>query len=141
MDEIDARLIAALERNARASMTALARVTGLSRSATHDRIARLEERGVIRGYRAEVDAEAAGLVEAMLTVRFAAGQDNDAFAEAITAYDHVARVHCVTGEDDIVLHARAATTSAINALRQKIAATEGVASISTATILSTRVPR
>ncbi|MEO1324964.1 MAG: winged helix-turn-helix transcriptional regulator, partial [Pseudomonadota bacterium] len=50
LDEKDRKLLAALKQDSRASLVALAREIDLSRSATHDRITRLEERGIIQGY-------------------------------------------------------------------------------------------
>ena len=61
MEEIDRQIVGLLARDGRLSFTDLAKATGLSTSAVHQRVRRLEERGVIRGYAAVVDYEAVGL--------------------------------------------------------------------------------
>jgi len=60
-DEVDRRILALLGADGRMSYADLARETGLSTSAVHQRVRRLEKRGVISGYRAVVDPRAVGL--------------------------------------------------------------------------------
>ena len=59
LDEVDRRLVAELQRDARASLTDLARAIHLGVSATRARLRALEERGVVTGYTARVDPAAA----------------------------------------------------------------------------------
>ena len=59
--DVDRALLAALARDGRASYTDLAERVGLSVSAVHQRVRRLEQRGLIKGYRATLDAKALGL--------------------------------------------------------------------------------
>lgn len=61
MERLDRRLVDLLAADGRMSFTDLGKATGLSTSAVHQRVRRLEERGVIRGYRAVLDPEAVGL--------------------------------------------------------------------------------
>lgn len=61
MEETDRQIIALLCRDGRMSLADIARETGLSTSALHQRVRRLEQRGLIAGYRAEVDYRAIGL--------------------------------------------------------------------------------
>ena len=61
MEEIDRRIVSLLSRNGRMSFTELARQAGLSVSAVHQRVRRLETEGVITGYVALCDAEVIGL--------------------------------------------------------------------------------
>jgi Lrp/AsnC family transcriptional regulator, leucine-responsive regulatory protein len=60
VDSTNLRLLAELQENARLSLAELGRRVGLSSPAVADRLARLEEEGVIRGYRADIDPAAAG---------------------------------------------------------------------------------
>ncbi|UFJ39699.1 Lrp/AsnC family transcriptional regulator [Brevibacillus humidisoli] len=57
MDEIDRKILMHLQQNARVSMTELGKAVGLTSPATAERVRKLEERGVITGYRATVTAE------------------------------------------------------------------------------------
>ncbi|GAA1901202.1 Lrp/AsnC family transcriptional regulator [Lapillicoccus jejuensis] len=61
MERLDRRLVDLLAADGRMSFTDLGKATGLSTSAVHQRVRRLEERGVIRGYRAVLDPESIGL--------------------------------------------------------------------------------
>ncbi|HTE66769.1 MAG TPA: Lrp/AsnC family transcriptional regulator, partial [Candidatus Binatia bacterium] len=61
MEEIDRQIVDLLARDGRMSFTDLGKATSLSTSAVHQRVRRLEQRGVIRGYAAVVDYEAMGL--------------------------------------------------------------------------------
>src|SRR6266550_8489729 len=60
LDSTDWALLAELQRNARASVTQLAQAVSMSASAVTERVRRLEQAGVIRGYRAELDLAAVG---------------------------------------------------------------------------------
>ena len=61
MEELDRQIVELLVKDGRMSYTDLGKATGLSTSAVHQRVRRLEQRGVIRGYAAVVDPEAVGL--------------------------------------------------------------------------------
>lgn len=61
MEDLDRRIIELLTADGRMSLADVARETGLSTSALHQRVKRLEQRGVITGYRAELDYRAVGL--------------------------------------------------------------------------------
>ncbi len=61
IDDLDWRLLEALQQDGRASYADLGRLVGLSPSAVTERVRRLEESGVITGYRCEVDPEKLGL--------------------------------------------------------------------------------
>ena len=61
VEDLDRQIVRLLAADGRRSYTDLARDTGLSVSALHQRVRRLEKRGVIRGYRADVDCDEVGL--------------------------------------------------------------------------------
>ncbi|NLG23621.1 MAG: Lrp/AsnC family transcriptional regulator [Actinomycetales bacterium] len=61
MEDVDRRIVELLAADGRMSFADLGRSVGLSTSAVHQRVKRLEERGVITGYRAEIDFEKVGL--------------------------------------------------------------------------------
>ena len=60
MDSIDRNILVALQHDGAAGLAELAKVAGLSVSATAERVKRLEERGTIRGWRADLDPAAVG---------------------------------------------------------------------------------
>lgn len=139
LDEKDRQLINALSKNARATLVELARKIGLSRSATHDRILRLEARGVIRGYTVVLDPAAnAADARAFLLVATQNGADNMACADKIDRMAGVALTYCVTGDLDFVVEARCADARQLGDLREAIAKLDGVAHVRTYSVLTAR---
>ena len=106
VDDIDRRLIAALQDNARLTTHELAQMTGLSQSPCWRRIRRLEEAGLIRGYHARLDRRALGYgVVAFVTIRidFQNESRSAEFTEAVQAIPQVVMFHGITGAADFLL--------------------------------------
>jgi Lrp/AsnC family leucine-responsive transcriptional regulator len=98
MDEIDRNLILALQQDSAAGLAELSKAAGLSVSATAERVKRLEERGVIRGWRIELDPVAAGCpLLAFVFVAMRPGRDDAAFLKAAKKQEAVLECHTVTG--------------------------------------------
>src|SRR5919198_2994747 len=103
LDEVNRRLLAELRRDPRLPMTALGRRVGMSSPAVTERVRRLEEAGVIRGYRLDLDPAALGLpLTAYVRVRPNAGQLSRVAALA-QAIPEVVECHRITGEDCFIL--------------------------------------
>ena len=108
IDGPNRRLLAELQRNARLSLAELGRRIGLSPPAVAERLARLEETGVIRGYHAELDPRALGFgLGAVLRIR-PAPRELKKVAELAQRTPEVSEAHRITGEDCyfIRLHVR-----------------------------------
>jgi Lrp/AsnC family leucine-responsive transcriptional regulator len=108
LDATNRQLIEALQEDARMSLAALGRRVGLSAPAVGERLGRLEESGVIRGYHADVDPRALGYdLSVVLRIRPAARMIGKV-AELARATPEVTECHRVTGEDCFVmrLHVR-----------------------------------
>ncbi|HVE54906.1 MAG TPA: Lrp/AsnC family transcriptional regulator [Ramlibacter sp.] len=102
-DGRNVELVQRLQADARASIADLARGMGLSAPTVRERLARLEEAGVIRGYRVDVDPAALGWpLTAYVRVRPAPGQ-LARIAELAAALPQVAECHRVTGDDCFIL--------------------------------------
>jgi Lrp/AsnC family leucine-responsive transcriptional regulator len=102
-DNRNIELLGLLRDDPRLSTSELARRVGLSAPAVRERILRLEESGIIRGYRLELDPAALGYpVAAFVRVRPAAGQ-LPKLAELARSMAEVVECHRVTGEDCFVL--------------------------------------
>jgi Lrp/AsnC family leucine-responsive transcriptional regulator len=98
MDEIDRNLVVALQENGAAGLAELSKAAGLSVSATAERVKRLEERGVIRGWRIDLDPGAAGCpLLAFVFVAMRPGKDDAAFLKAMKKQEAVLECHTVTG--------------------------------------------
>jgi len=106
MDEIDLKLLTMLQANARTTNAELARQVGLAPSSTLERVRRLEERGIIRGYRAVVDPRAMGYrVQAVVMVNLRGHQAEpiDTFEEHVGVVPEVKLCLNVTGRYDYLL--------------------------------------
>lgn len=136
LDEKDHCLVRALTKNSRASLVSLGRDIGLSRSATHDRITRLEELGVITAYTVILDEDLVPLTRAFLTIRLAIGHDNDAFANAVAEKAGVKSTYCLSGDIDMFAYIECTNVAELCKLRDEISQMDGVAEISTRNILS-----
>ena len=107
MDDIDRKALTRLQRNGRESWASLGAALGMTGPAAADRVRRLEERGVIRGYTALVDAESVGLVlTAFVAVTLERPQARAAFLKRVSALPEVLECHHVAGDDDYLLKVR-----------------------------------
>jgi Lrp/AsnC family transcriptional regulator, leucine-responsive regulatory protein len=107
-DAIDQLLINALMEDSRRSLKALAQVSGLSAPSVSERLRRLEERGVLRGYTVEVDPRAFGYqLQAIVRIRPLPGQLQEVERQII-AIPEFTECDKVTGEDCFIarLHVR-----------------------------------
>lgn len=112
LDERDLRIVQALQRNARATFAQIGRHAGLGPSSVHERIRKLEQAGVIRGYRALVDPEALGLfVTALVSATPLDPKQPDDLPERVMEFEEVEACHSVAGAANYVLKVRTGTTS------------------------------
>lgn len=103
LDERNLALLRHLRRDPRAGIAELARRIGLSAPAVRERLLRLEETGVIRGYRVEIDPKALGYgLLAFVRVRPMPGQ-LPRIAELAASIPEVVECHRVTGEDCFII--------------------------------------
>jgi Lrp/AsnC family transcriptional regulator, leucine-responsive regulatory protein len=112
LDDLDGRLLAELDADPRITTAELARRVGVSVPTARDRIRRLHETGVIRGYRLDVDPAALGLpVAAFVRVRPGPGQ-LPKIAELARSLPQVAECHRITGEDCFLVRVHAPDVAA-----------------------------
>jgi len=110
MHPIDWQIIQILQEDGKTTFGDLAKRVGLSQAAVHERVKKLEARGVITGYRAVVDADALGYgVVAFVFVDNAAFDIPD-FTERLQALPNVLECHAVAGEWAYLLKVRAEST-------------------------------
>ena len=105
LDSTNLLLIEELQRDARQSHAALGRLVGLSAPAVAERLARLEESGVIRGYHAEIDPRAVGLTLSVVLRIRPAPREIHKVAELAQRTPEVTECVRVTGEDCFVMRA------------------------------------
>lgn len=127
MDATDRKIVAALERNARLTYSQIAALTALSTSAVHERVRKLETRGIVRGYRADVDLEHAGLpITAIVSLALTPDSPSGIPAK-IAEFDLVQSCYSVAGDNSYALIVRAPSTveleELVDALRAKLEVT------------------
>ena len=118
MDEYDCKILSVLSIEGRISMTALGERVGLSKTPVTARVKRLEEEGVITGYRATLSASKLGVEHiAFLEVKLSDTREKalDAFNQAVRAIPEVEACHMIAGGFDYLIKVR---TSDIFAYRQ-----------------------
>lgn len=127
MEDLDREIVRLLTRDGRMSYTDLGRSTGLSTSAVHQRVRRLEERGVITGYTAVVDADAVDLpVTAFVSITPLDPSAADDAPERLAGIAAIEACHSVAGEESYILKVRVASPLALEALLAEIRATANV---------------
>jgi Lrp/AsnC family leucine-responsive transcriptional regulator len=137
LDATNRELLRLLLADPRKAVSELARHVGMSGPAVRERLARLEETGVIRGYRLDLDPKALGLpVTAIVRVRPAPGQ-LPRLVELARETAAVTECHRVTGEDCLVLRLQ---LDAIESLDKVLDRFLAFGNTTTAIIQSTPVP-
>ncbi|WP_166267947.1 Lrp/AsnC family transcriptional regulator [Marinobacter caseinilyticus] len=137
----DQQLLLLLRRNARVSISDLARSLNLSRSTVQNRIARLEASGVIRGYSLEMGGEySANQVEAHVSIKVhqkLTARTNSALEQL----SQVAQLYSVSGDYDLLAIVQAQSLEALSAVLDEIGNLEGVERTNSAVVLETKFRR
>lgn len=121
MEETDQAIVAALTADGRLSYTDLAEKVALSVSAVHQRVRRLEQRGVIKGYAARVSFEALGLpLTAFVAIRPLDPSQPDDAPERLAHLLEIDSCYSVAGEDFYLLLVRVAGPADLERLLQEI---------------------
>ena len=141
LDEKDKALVAALRRNARESLVGLARRVGLSRSATQERMRRLEREGVIKAYTVELASEHDPAVRAMIAVTFEPGFRCKHVVPRLAGMPEVVACHSLTGSIDLMVMVSCDSNATLNRVRDTVADVQGVATATTHIVLATEWER
>jgi Lrp/AsnC family transcriptional regulator, leucine-responsive regulatory protein len=137
LTDTDRDIVRLLAREGRMSYTDLGRATGLSTSAVHQRVRRLEQRGVIEGYAAVVAAESVGLpLTAFISLRPIDPSAPDDAPERLRGLEEIEACHSVAGDESYILKVRVATPADLEDLLARIRSAANV-STHTTVVLST----
>ncbi len=138
MDEIDCRIIECLKKNARMKMSEISGRVNLSVTSVADRIHRLEESGVITGYRVNLDMNKMGKdLSALISVSLEHPQYNKHFIDSVKLNDEVLECHYVTGDYDFIIKVVTSGSDGLEKLLNYIKGIKGVSLTRTLVILST----
>src|SRR5215472_3024584 len=138
VEEIDRKILSLLCQDGRMSFTDLSRQAGLSVSATHQRVRRLERRGLIKRYAAVIDPADAGLpLTAFVSIKpFDPAAPDDA-PERLAHLSAIEACHSVAGDESYILKVRVGSPAELEDLLQEI---RSAASVSTRTTIVLSTP-
>lgn len=137
MEDTDRAIVRLLSEDGRMSFTDLGKATGLSTSAVHQRVRRLEQRGMVTGYVARVDPAAVGLaLTAFVSIRPMDPSQPDDSPERLRDLAEIESCYSVAGDESYILLVRVASPLALEDLLARIRAAANVATRTTI-VLST----
>lgn len=116
LTEVDRRILEVLSADARIPNSTLAARVGLAASTCHSRVRELEERGVIRGYHADIDLEATGSpLQALVAVRLRSGARHllRDFTARMRSRPEVLDLYFLASDDDFLVHVAVPGSSAL----------------------------
>jgi Lrp/AsnC family leucine-responsive transcriptional regulator len=137
VEDLDRHILTLLAADGRMSFTDLGKATGLSTSAVHQRVKRLEQRGVITGYTATVDYDQTGRpLTAFISIRPIDPSEPDDSPDRLRDITEIESCWSVAGEESYILKVRVAAPTDLEALLARVRAAANV-STRTTIVLST----
>ena len=136
LDAKDRQLIHLLAQNARRPLTSLAKAINLSRSATQERLQRLEDSRVIMGYTVRMGTANRKKIEFWLLVKLKQGVTCLQTVPVIKSFAGANEVYALAGDVDLLVHGSADSAEAVSNMREEIAALATVADVRTYPILA-----
>ena len=142
MSTNDARILDVLQRDGRRPYADLGADVGMSGPSAHERVKKLESRGVITGYAAIVDPRAIGYdILAFSWVTQAPGTVANDLSEAFAAIPEIEECHHITGEADYLIKVRARDTRDLERVLRRVQATKDVFQTETDVVFSSGFER
>ncbi|HCU64280.1 MAG TPA: AsnC family transcriptional regulator [Rheinheimera sp.] len=135
LDKFDQQIIAALQQDARQSVSAIASSIHLSRSAVSERLKRLEQSGVIRGYQVLLQPAAGALVSAYFAIEHNSARCADIIPKLLQIPE-IRRCHGISGETDLMVFVEAPSVARLHQIRELLDAEPAVVRITTHMVLS-----
>ena len=145
IDPIDRQILRLLRQDGRMAHSAIAKEVGLSGPAVHERVRKLEQRGVIASYTAVLDPEVLDRSDmAFVMVTLSEGNEfaaDDPIVARICEEPDVLEFHRIAGEDCYLIKIRTATSKDLEQLLRRIRTIRGVARTRTTIVLSTELEK
>jgi DNA-binding Lrp family transcriptional regulator len=140
IDRLDVELLAVLARDARIGVVELAVTLGISRNTVQSRLKRLEEGGLVAGYRPEIDLARAGLATQAFIGLEVQQERLALIVEALVGMPQVLEIHATTGREDLLVRVATETQAGLQQLIEQIVGTQGVVHSTTTLALTTPLP-
>lgn len=140
IDRLDAAIIGRLTQDARIGIADLASDLGVSRATIHTRMRRLEETGVLRGFRPVIDLSAVGMpVQAVISLEL----DQRVMPQVVAGLrrlPEVLEIQIQAGREDLVVHVAISSLEALQVLTASIVSIDGVRKTTSTFSVSTPLP-
>ncbi|MEX2542300.1 MAG: Lrp/AsnC family transcriptional regulator [Trueperaceae bacterium] len=141
-DSIDRQILLILREDGRSSHAALAKAVGLSAPAVGERVRKLEQSGVIRGYRAVLDADTLGLdICAFVAIAPQPRKPATELVERLLSLPEIEELHAVAGNYAYIAKVRVASTQALDGFLDRLFMMDGVERTETTMVLRTNAER
>jgi Lrp/AsnC family leucine-responsive transcriptional regulator len=138
LDEIDLKILKMLQENGRIKRNEIAQATGLSVPSVSERMKKLEDAGIIKGYTAILDSKKLGKdITAFVFVSIDSSKNYPLFIERVMDVDEILECHSITGEGSHLLKVKTENTSTLEKLLARIQSWPGVTGTRTNIVLST----
>ena len=136
MDKLDYKILNILKENGRETASDISKAIHLSVSAVLDRIKKMEESGIIKGYTVRVDAKALGNdVTALMEISLEHPRFHDSFTEVIMDHPNILDCYYLTGDYDFVLKISCASSDELERIHRTIESIPGVSATRTHFVL------
>jgi len=138
IDGISWKILQLLQDNARLSYRQIGEAIGLTAPAVAERVRRMEEAGIIKGYHAEIDLDKAGLPILAIVHLTCSSVQSSRFRKAVEEMPNVVECHCVTGNESYILQV---AVPSVTALEHFLLELSKFGDMRTSLVLSTQVHR
>ncbi len=140
IDRLDVELLELLARDARVGVVELASTLGISRNTVQSRLRRLEQGGLLVGYRPEIDLAQAGVATlAFIGLEVQQGRLSS-IVDALVGIPQVLEIHATTGREDLLVRVATDTQAGLQQLIERIVVIPGVVHSTTTLALTTPLP-
>jgi Lrp/AsnC family leucine-responsive transcriptional regulator len=137
LDKTDLKLLELLSERGRMRRNELAEAVGLSIPSVSERLEKLQNRGIIKGYTVLIDEKKIGYdIKAFIRVTMESSKYYPTFVAHVQKEDEILECYSITGEGSHILKVLVPNTSALEALLAKIQSWQGVTGTSTSVVLS-----
>jgi Lrp/AsnC family leucine-responsive transcriptional regulator len=141
LDEIDFKILRILQEDGRTPVAEIARQVKLASPSIHERISKMEQEGIIKGYTAILDSKKLGKdVTAFIGIKVNhAISSGDAVLNELMKIESILESHTVTGDDDILIKIKTENTTTLEKLLKKIYSIKGILNTKTTVVLSSPI--
>ena len=137
LDEVDRKILMELQRDARRSFKKIGADIGVSEATVFVRARKLQEKGVLKGFRAVIDQKAVGKTLTAIVLVRAHPKAFPGMLDALKKFDDIYEIYDVTGEYYSILKIRTTGTDELGKIIDQIGAIDGIAGTETIIVLRT----